>query len=93
MFKYRRTFKPDSHFRGWMYRIARAARIDRFKKPRNETPHHNPDFEIDARALRVRRPDQLFEDAERTAHLQRALLQLPEDKRELLILARFQEME
>ena len=76
-----------------MYRIARAARIDRFKKERNEVLRQNLDFEIEAQAARVRRPDRQFEDAERSARLQQALLRLPEDRRELLVLARFQEME
>src|SRR6185295_20196098 len=36
MLKYRRSFRQDSQFRAWMYQIARAARIDRFKKHREE---------------------------------------------------------
>ena len=37
-------------------------------------------------------PDRIVEHHERFRLLQCALLELPEDKRELLILARFQEM-
>ena len=31
MLRYRKTFRADSEFRGWMYHIARTVRIDRFK--------------------------------------------------------------
>src|ERR1019366_3123549 len=34
--KYRKTYRDDSHFRTWMFHIARNARFDYFKKHRNE---------------------------------------------------------
>src|SRR5215510_448956 len=37
MLKYRHTFRIDSEFRAWMYRIARSARIDRFRRQKNES--------------------------------------------------------
>jgi RNA polymerase sigma-70 factor (ECF subfamily) len=91
MLKYRHTFRPDSEFRGWMYHIARTVRIDRFRSQPEETQL----LETDVESFRVRgvpTPDGRIEEMERAELLQRALLQLPEDKRELLILARFQEL-
>ena len=38
------------------------------------------------------RPDQHFEESERARILQKALLQLTDEKRELLVLSRFQEL-
>jgi RNA polymerase sigma-70 factor (ECF subfamily) len=91
MLKYRKTFRPDSEFRGWMYRIARTVRIDRFKSQREETPLSAGDTE-GAHSPGPPAPDSYIEARERSQLLERALRRLPEDKRELLILARFQEL-
>jgi RNA polymerase sigma-70 factor (ECF subfamily) len=86
MLKARHTFGPNSEFKAWMYHIARTARIDRFRSERrasvvSEEGRNQPPW-----------PDRIVEHKERLRLLQSALLELPEDKRELLILARFQEM-
>jgi len=91
MLKYRKTFRADSEFRGWMYHIARTVRIDRFKALRQETPLRAGDAEGTIHAGHPT-PDGHIEARERAELLQDALLRLPEDKRELLILARFQEL-
>jgi RNA polymerase sigma-70 factor (ECF subfamily) len=87
MLKHRRTFGEESDFRGWMYQIARNVRVDHFRK-RHPESLLGEDTRADAAALhsdRVERDEQL-------SVLQRALLALPEEKRELLILARYKEM-
>jgi len=86
MFRYRKTFDTSSEFRGWMYHIARTARVDRFRSEKKDPLLKHDGTEKPASPLRV------VESDERSALLQRALLQLPPDKRELLILARFEEM-
>jgi RNA polymerase sigma-70 factor, ECF subfamily len=91
MLKYRRTFRADSEFRGWMYHIARTVRIDRFKSQREDSPLTASDAEGAHRSGQPA-PDGYLEARERAELLERALLRLPEDKRELLILARFQEL-
>jgi RNA polymerase sigma factor (sigma-70 family) len=91
MLKYRKTFRADSEFRGWMYHIARTVRIDRFKSQRDETSLAAGDAEGGHRPSPPA-PDGYIEARERSQLLERALLRLPEDKRELLILARFQEL-
>jgi len=90
MLRYRRTFRADSDFRGWMYHIARKVRIDRFKSRREETRLG----ENDAGAHRSgpAAQESFIEARERSQLLEQALLKLAEDKRELLILARFQEL-
>ena len=88
MLKYRRSFRHDSLFRAWMYQIARTARIDRFKRRREEPTSE----QVSSLRSPQDGPDQCLEDAEQSVLLQKALLQLSEDKREILILARFQQM-
>jgi RNA polymerase sigma factor (sigma-70 family) len=83
--RYRQTYRPGTAFRTWMYQIARNTRIDQVRKVRPESP-----LTIEPLA-----PTRASDDAERQQEaqlLQRALMQLPEDKREILVLSRFQEM-
>jgi RNA polymerase sigma factor (sigma-70 family) len=88
MLRYRNTFGDDSEFRAWMYHIARNARADHFRK-------HRPDVVLEADNQALVRGGLQHRDLERRQYLdmlQRAFLRLPEDKRELLVLARYQEM-
>jgi RNA polymerase sigma-70 factor (ECF subfamily) len=87
MLKYRRSFGDSSDFSGWMYQIARNVRIDHFRKSRMETVP----IEKMARAAQAAQAFRL-ENAEQVSLLHRALLELSEDKRELLVLARFEEI-
>jgi len=77
----RRTYRPGSPFRPWMYQVARNARNDHFRRPAEV------EFE-EHMAETIPLADEL---ADREL-VHRALLQLPEDRREVLILSRFQEM-
>ena len=82
--RYRQTFRPGTPFRAWMYQIARNTRIDQVRKVRPESP-------LATEPIAPRASD----DAERQQEsqlLQRAMMQLPEDKREILVLSRFQEL-
>jgi RNA polymerase sigma factor (sigma-70 family) len=83
--RYRQTYRPGTTFRTWMYQIARNTRIDQVRKVRSESPL----------ATEPIAPARVADSAERQQEaqlLQRALMQLPEDKREVLILSRFQEL-
>jgi RNA polymerase sigma-70 factor, ECF subfamily len=83
--RYRDTYQPGTPFRPWMYQIARNARMDHYRKsPRHET------FEPDM-VPPIVPPDSAQQEQE-GALLHRALMQLSEDRREVLILARFQEL-
>src|SRR5215510_13210164 len=35
--EYRKTFREDSHFKAWMFHIARNARVDYYRKHQTET--------------------------------------------------------
>jgi RNA polymerase sigma-70 factor (ECF subfamily) len=83
--RYRQTYRPGTAFRTWMYQIARNTRLDQLHKTRPETPLASEPIA----------PASLSDSAQQqqeAATLQRALMHLPEDKRELLILSRFQEL-
>jgi RNA polymerase sigma-70 factor (ECF subfamily) len=83
--RYRHTYKPGSAFRSWMYQVARNARQDSLHRQRSETP-----LEESLHPAVVPR-DTVAEEQE-SVLLRRALLALPEEKREVLLLSRFQEL-
>ena|SRR5690349_24704189 len=83
--KYRRSYKPGTSFRTWMYQIARNARNDRFRKQRGEV-------ELEAAPVASVLPIDAVDDAQQVSRLKYALMQLPEEKREVLLLSRFQGM-
>src|SRR5579872_1019865 len=84
--KYRATFRPGSSFRTWMYQIARNARLDRWRKQRPEL-----DAEVDETLTSSdRAPIEHVLQEQEAKLLHAALMQLPVEKRELLMLNRFQ---
>ena len=87
--KYRATFRDEGRFETWLYRIARNARVDYFKSRR-------PSESLDDAAMEIPEPgDGPAETVQRereVAKLRRALLLLREDKRELIVLARYRAM-
>ena len=83
--RHRNTFRTGTPFRAWIYQIARNARIDHFRKSRPEVSF-KPEM---APAVAPGDPAQQQQESEL---LHRALMELPEEKRELLVLCRFQEL-
>jgi len=83
--KYRHTYRPGTPFRTWMYSIARNAGLDRMKKQARE-----PGLEVEAQA--AVEPVDPMQQRQETALLHRALMQLPVEKREVLVLSRFQDL-
>jgi RNA polymerase sigma factor (sigma-70 family) len=88
MLQYRRTFRDDGRFETWMFHIARNARSEYFR--RRAVVELNDD-EIDA-PTEAAGPAHLVERDEQTTLLRRALLQLRDDRRELIVLARYRGM-
>jgi RNA polymerase sigma-70 factor (ECF subfamily) len=83
--KYRRTYRDEGRFTTWMFHIARNVRTDHVRRRRpdqltDDTPE--PIAGGPGPAARV-------EAGEHIARLKRALMALPADKRELLVLARY----
>jgi RNA polymerase sigma-70 factor (ECF subfamily) len=92
--KYRHTYREGSSFLTWMYRIARNARADHFRRRQSswEALGRNERVDVhDAEPPSVVPSivDQLDWD-QQAAALSQALNQLPLDKRELIVLARYQ---
>jgi RNA polymerase sigma factor (sigma-70 family) len=88
MLKYRHTFRGEGEFSAWMYHLGRNVNMDHHRKNLRGRPA------ADAGALEAEEP-QVQEQLEREQdrHLvQQALARLPVDKREVLILSRYQDL-
>lgn len=83
--KYRETFRDGNAFTTWMFRIARNAYVDQARKKRWEVQTEDP---VDSPVSPI---DEL-EQEEDLKLLRRALQKLPEQQREILVLARFQQL-
>ncbi len=85
LLKYRETFRDGHSFPTWMYRIARNAYIDQTRKKRWEVYSETP---IEQSV----QPSNDLEEAQDVEFLRKALQRLPEPQREILVLARFQQL-
>lgn len=88
--KYRHTFDPDARFDTWLFRIARNARADHFRRRQPVAAA------LEEEALEIPAdgpgPVAQLEQAVDVRQLERALGQLADEPRELLVLARFHGM-
>jgi RNA polymerase sigma factor (sigma-70 family) len=85
--KYRATYREEGRFETWLFRIARNARADYFRKQRMEEPLADEHLETPTAG-----PPYPFEREREMMRLKRALMTLREDKRELIVLARYCDM-
>jgi RNA polymerase sigma factor (sigma-70 family) len=85
--RYRQTYDAKQPFTAWMYQIARNAKIDQLQKRRPEVSHENEDFP--SSSIRI---DEKLSKAQELQLLRRALDLLPEEKREVLVMSRYQEL-
>jgi RNA polymerase sigma factor (sigma-70 family) len=88
MIRYRHTYGASDCFESWMYRIARNVLADSSKKHRLESPADDGELE----SIDSGRPtayDNIVKQQD-IALLYKAMRELPDDKRELLVLSRFQ---
>jgi RNA polymerase sigma-70 factor (ECF subfamily) len=88
--RYRETYTPHTSFSAWMYGIARNALIDQMRKRRPETVWDDGLPDVQSADLPA---DEKIRSRQETALLRRALASLPADKREVLILSRFQNLQ
>ncbi|MGE0451296.1 MAG: RNA polymerase sigma factor [Vicinamibacterales bacterium] len=86
---YRRTYDETHRFETWLYRIARNARVDHFRRRGPEPDRVDAAFEVPAAG---QGPADLLEREMDLRQLARAMSQLDEDRRDLLVLARYQAM-
>jgi len=85
--KYRETYRDDGCFETWVFRIARNTRADYFRRAR---PVEALSDSAEDPPAHVPGPALLLEQHRDVTRLRRALLQLREDRRELIVLARYQ---
>jgi len=89
MLKYRHTYQDGSDFTTWMYQIARNVRFDRFRKRKREVMLNEEENE---RVSPGPGPGEKLEREQELVLLRGALARLPEEKREVLVLSRFQNL-
>jgi RNA polymerase sigma factor (sigma-70 family) len=89
--KYRSSYLAQGSFTVWMYQIARNAHIDHLRKRRNRDTVPLDDQWMEA-ASPESEPGEALEARKEQALIRKALASLPEAKREVLILSRFQNL-
>jgi RNA polymerase sigma-70 factor (ECF subfamily) len=88
--KYRKTFRDESSFRAWMFHIARNARIDYYRSHQSEPILGDDDAGNVQSSTPL--PGQQLEHRQQALLLERAMFNLSPEKREVLILSRYQDM-
>jgi RNA polymerase sigma-70 factor, ECF subfamily len=81
--KYRSSYRPGTAFRSWIYKIARNVHADQVRRRR-------PEVEFQPEMAPAVPPNDVATASQQQALLHRALLELAEEKREVLLLSRFQ---
>ena len=90
MLRYRASYDSAQSFTAWMYQIARNASVDQAQKRRGEVvgidefTDHRPDAKPG--------PEEQASHGQNVRLLREALDRLPADKREILVLSRFEGM-
>jgi RNA polymerase sigma-70 factor (ECF subfamily) len=87
--KYRHTWQAETTFRAWMYQVGRNVHMDQAgkRKPEVALSEQTGDFSsAEAPA------DQQLQARQETVLLHKALAALPPEKREVLVMSRFQEL-
>jgi RNA polymerase sigma factor (sigma-70 family) len=91
MLRYASSFRPGARFMPWMYQIARNIAADTFNtRPREELHDHEALDNFGGAAPES--PESAHALGETEARLQRALLMLPREKRELVLLSRVRQL-
>lgn len=86
--KYAQSYDSGQMFAAWLYRIARNAHLESIHKRRGEVAGDEFGEIKSAEPM----PEELITRKQDTEFLQAALQKLPEDKREVLVLSRFQNL-
>ena len=89
MLKYRHTFRGDGEFLTWMYHLARNVHMDHHKKWRN---HAAAAGEPEEPATDDPHAQEQLERKQDRELLEKALANLPVEKKEILILSRYQDL-
>ena len=85
--KYRRTYDPARSFETWIFQIARNILKDHFAKLKRHKDHFDPMAEYPEMAQ-----DEMATQLENEQRLYQAMSKLSDDKRELLVMSKFEKM-
>ena len=89
--RYRDNFRPESDFRAWLFTLARNVCNDYFRRAKVRSIEIAVETEEHEEAPSLEpSPEIHVAEGEASERLHRALLQLPEADRELIVLARFE---
>lgn len=86
---YRTTYLAESSFKAWFYRIARNVVADHFRKLSNRDLHESFEEKHIAASQSL---DQELEQESKQSDFDQALLAIPAEHREIIILSRFQQL-
>jgi RNA polymerase sigma-70 factor (ECF subfamily) len=89
LLKYRQTYRSQTTFTAWLYQVARNAHVDWRRKYRGEAPWN---ADAPEPASTDRPPDDRMRRDEEVRLVRRALASLPDDKKEVLVLSRYQNL-
>jgi len=89
MLKYRHTFRGDGEFLTWMYHLARNVHMDHHKKWKNQPATGE---EPEEQATEEPHAQEQLERKQERELLEQALAKLPIEKKELLVLSRYQDL-
>ncbi|MFC1692326.1 RNA polymerase sigma factor [Candidatus Latescibacterota bacterium] len=89
MLKYRHTYHSEGKLMSWMFKIARNARIDYFREHsvQSDLIEEGDDF-----VSSDPNPEEKYEQESEIDLLRKAIDELPVDKREVIIMSRFNNM-
>ena len=88
--KYKSGFKGEGSFKYWLFHIARNVNADHYRKNKNVRYLDVANYED--RVEDDRRADSEIEKRENQEFLQRALMNLEADQREIILLSKIEEM-
>jgi RNA polymerase sigma-70 factor (ECF subfamily) len=94
MLKYRHTYRDSNPFTSWMYQVGRNAHLDGLQKRKGEAPlfEVRREGEMQEPASAEPDPSEILRRRQDLGLLRRALAALPVEKREVLVLSRFQNL-
>jgi len=94
MLKYRHSYRDGHPFTSWMYQVARNAHLDGAQKRKGEAPLFEARHEdhMPEPASAEPDPSEILRRRQDLGLLRRALAALPVEKREVLVLSRFQNL-
>ena len=87
--KYRQTYRGEAPFTVWMYQLARNVSADYFRKRKE---HSMSDEDMERQQDPNPLPTEAYQQSEEHEMLRHALARLSSDKREVLVLSRYQDL-